>query len=184
MNHIYRALLKIFYFSIFLEIVFFQPSKVLAACPGTAPFWQVVCNDCDGTTSDDCIVTGGNYCSCRPGYQDTNSGGPFGSIKNPLSWGSNLPPGGGLIMLLNNVLRIFFVVAGIYTFIKIMLAGFKFITAGANPEKMSEAQNSIWQSLIGLIIVLSSIAVAALIGQVMFGNWQAILNPRIYGPNN
>lgn len=107
---------------------------------------------------------------------------PFGSIVNPLPGGS-LGPGGGLIVLLNNVLRLIFVVAGIFAFLRVITAGLGFINAGGDSKKIEQAWNSIWQSLMGLAIIISSIAMAALIGLILFGDAGAILNPKIYGPN-
>lgn len=105
---------------------------------------------------------------------------PFGPITNPLPGGS-LGPGGGLIVLLNNLLRLVFVVAGIFAFLRVITAGLGFINAGGDAKKIEQAWNSIWQSLLGLTIIICSIAVAALIGIILFGNAGAILNPKIYG---
>lgn len=113
-----------------------------------------------------------------PAYAQTN---PFGTITNPLPAGS-LGPGGGLISLLNNIIRLIFVISGIYAFMQILLAGFGFIHAGGDSKKIEQSWNSIWQSMLGLIIIISSIAVAALIGLLLFGDATAILNPKVYGP--
>ena len=44
---------------------------------------------------------------------------PFGPITNPIPAITSSEPGGGLIIILNNVLRLLFVVAGIFAFLKI-----------------------------------------------------------------
>ena len=106
---------------------------------------------------------------------------PFGTIQNPVGQGS-LGPQGGLITLLNNILRLVFVAAGIFAFLKIVLAGVGFINAGGDSKKVEQAWGSIWQSLLGLGIILSSVAIAALVGLLFFGDAGAILNPQIYGP--
>ncbi|HCM37453.1 MAG: hypothetical protein UV61_C0010G0022 [Candidatus Gottesmanbacteria bacterium GW2011_GWB1_43_11] len=111
----------------------------------------------------------------------TNTDNPFGTITNPIKQGS-LGPGGGLITLLNNVLRLVFVVAGIYAFLQIVGAGLNFMNAGGDAKKIEQAWSQIWQSLLGVVIVISSLAIAALAGQLLFGDATAILNPRIYGP--
>lgn len=105
----------------------------------------------------------------------------LGSITNPLPY-SGTGPGGGLIILLNNVLRLVFVGAGIYAFIRLIVAGLGFISAGGDSKKMTSAWNSIWQSLLGLIIIIGSFAIAALIGQLLYRDPGAILSPKIYGP--
>lgn len=105
----------------------------------------------------------------------------FGTINNPLNSG-NTGPGGGLIVLLNNVLRLMFAGAGIFAFIQIVLAGFNFISAGSDAKKIEQAWNSIYMSIIGLIVVVMSIAIAGLMGLILFGDAGAILNPSVYGP--
>lgn len=106
---------------------------------------------------------------------------PFGTLKNPLSKGA-LGPSGGLINLLNNILRLVFVGAGIYAFMRIIVAGVSFISAGGDAKKIEQAWANIWQSLLGLIIIVSSIALAALMGLLLFGDASAILSPKVYGP--
>lgn len=106
---------------------------------------------------------------------------PFDKLTNPVGQGS-LGPEGGLIVLLNNVLRLVFVASGIFAFLKIILAGVGFINAGGDTKKIESAWNGIWQSLFGLVIIVGSFAIAALIGILLFGNAGAILNPQIYGP--
>lgn len=108
---------------------------------------------------------------------------PFDRLTNPVGQGS-LGPEGGLIVLLNNVLRLIFVASGIFAFLKIILAGVGFINAGGDTKKIETAWNGIWQSLFGLVIIVGSFAIAALIGILLFGNAGAILNPQIYGPDS
>ncbi len=116
----------------------------------------------------------------QPGSQ--NLPNPFGTVTNPLPAYQSTSPGGGLIILLNNVLRLIFVGAGIFAFIRFILAGLKFISSSGDPKGIEAAWNAIWQSLLGLVIIISSFAIAALIGQLLFGDATTILNPRIYGP--
>jgi len=104
----------------------------------------------------------------------------FGSIKNPLPKYGGVET--GLVSLLNNVLHLIFIVAGLFALFQFIFAGFDFINAGGNPETMNKAWNKIWQALVGLMIVVVSFLIAMLIGQILFGDPQAILNPKIYGP--
>ena len=107
-----------------------------------------------------------------------------GTVKNPL------PPAyqgitgspGGLILFLTNILRLVFVVAGIFVFVNLILAGFQFMSAGGDSKAIEKAWAKIWQSLLGLILVVGSFALAALFGYLLFGDAGFILNPRIYGP--
>jgi len=88
----------------------------------------------------------------------------------------------GLVPLLTNVLRLVFVVAGIFAFINLILAGFQYMSAGGDAKQLTAAWARIWQSLLGLAIVVGSFAIAALIGGIFFGDPTIILQPRIYGP--
>lgn len=107
---------------------------------------------------------------------------PIGRITPP----GNLPPlfdGGynltGLISLINTLLRITFIVAGLWTFMNIILAGFGFLSAGGDDKKIAKSWAQMWQSLIGLLFIVSSFVIAAIIGIVLFNDPSAILVPKI-----
>ena len=89
---------------------------------------------------------------------------------------------GGITVFLTNILRLVFVAAGIFAFVNLILAGFQFMSAGGDPKAVEKAFGKIWQSLLGLVIVVGSFALAALFGYILFGNAGFILNPQIYGP--
>lgn len=121
--------------------------------------------------------------------------GIFGDIKNPFTIkGVPIPGLGtglteatpnnpfGLIFLFNNLLRLIFVVAGLFAFLQILLAGFQFISAGGDPKGVESAWNKIWQSIVGLLIMVLSFGLAALFGILLYGDALAILNPKLYGP--
>jgi hypothetical protein len=106
----------------------------------------------------------------------------FGEGIKPPSFISENPS--GMINLLNNVVRLLIVVGGIYAVLNFILAGFGFIGAGGDPKKIETAWGKIWQSIIGLLIIVASFALAALLSKILFGNAGYILNPKIYGPGN
>ncbi len=103
-----------------------------------------------------------------------------GTITNPLTYGS--ATGGGLILFLTNIIRVFFVVAGILAFLNFIIAGFQYMTAAGDSKALQSAFDRIWQSLLGLILIMGSFALAALFGFLIFGDPGFILNPKIYGP--
>jgi hypothetical protein len=105
-----------------------------------------------------------------------------GTVKNPLPPAYQGIASGGLILFLTNILRLVFVVAGLFAFINLILAGFQFMSAGGDSKAIEKAMAKIWQSLVGLILVVGSFALAALFGYLLFGNAGFILNPKIYGP--
>ena len=107
----------------------------------------------------------------------------FGNINPPpgvSEYGGQ--PGQGLFTLLNNVMKLMIVFAGIYALINFIVAGFDFINAGGNSEKITKAWEKIWQSLLGLLIAAGSFTLAAVFGKLIFGDYGAILAPKIYRP--
>ena len=106
----------------------------------------------------------------------------IGTLPNPLeNLGDVFGSGGtgGLILMINNTLRLVFIVAGMYAFINILIAGGKYMTAGGDAAQIEECWAKIWQSLVGLIIMIGAFAFAVLIGQLFFGDAGALLNPSI-----
>jgi hypothetical protein len=108
-----------------------------------------------------------------------------GEVTNPLpSSYQNIAGsgGGGLILFFTNILRLTFVAAGIYAFINFIIAGYQYMTAGGDSKSLENAWGRIWQSLVGLVVIVGSFAFAGLLGQLLFGDSRAILSPTIYGP--
>lgn len=106
--------------------------------------------------------------------------GIFGNI-NPPSAISKLElagggGGNGIFVLLNTVFKLAGVVAGIFFVIQIILAGFTWIGASGDEKKTHKAWATIWQSLLGMVIVASAFVIAGAVGNVLNIN---ILNPTI-----
>jgi len=112
--------------------------------------------------------------------------GVIGKITtpDPLSSYGNLSnsPGGGLVGFASNLIKLIMVLAGIWSFLNIIFAGFNYITQSTNPEAIANANKQIYMSLLGLVIIVCSFALAGIFGWLLFGNASAILVPRIYGP--
>jgi hypothetical protein len=114
--------------------------------------------------------------------------GTFGNITNPFTTLApnvaqyNTTTGGGLVYLISNLYKLFIVLAGIYLLFNLVLAGYAFMGAAGDPKLMQKAQERIWKSVLGLLIIASSLVFAAIIGYVIFGtdNWDILINPRIY----
>lgn len=107
----------------------------------------------------------------------------FGKIPLPpgvARWGELT--GGGLVGFLNAILLLLIVVGGVYALFNIIIAGFQFISAGGKPEDVEKAWARIMQSLIGLIFIAGAFVLAAIFGQIVFGNPFAIIRPQVFGP--
>lgn len=110
----------------------------------------------------------------------------FGTIDDPLK---KISPraypdikGGGLAFFLTNIVRLLFIIGGLLAFFNLIIAGLQFINAGGDPKNIENAWNKIWQSIIGLIIIVTSFVIAAIGGWLFFGDATAILSPKVFGP--
>lgn len=88
----------------------------------------------------------------------------------------------GLIGFVSSLVKLLIVIAGLYAFINLILAGFAFMSAGGDPKAVEKAWGKIWQSIIGLVIIASSFLIIALVGWILFKDPGFILRPRIVGP--
>jgi hypothetical protein len=110
-----------------------------------------------------------------------------GTITNPLptvyrSIKGSPGKAGGLMLFLSNIIRLVFVVAGIVAFINFIIAGFQYMNAAGDTKALNAAWSRIWNSLLGLVVIVASFALTALISQLFFGDPTYILNPTITGP--
>lgn len=85
----------------------------------------------------------------------------------------------GIMMLLNSILKLAFVVAGIWAFLNFIIAGYGFLSAGGDAKAVGKAWDRIWQSFVGLLVIVSSFLLAAIAGMLLFGDATAILNPTL-----
>lgn len=112
----------------------------------------------------------------------------IGTVLASNPWGTISPPAGmpadvGVIgTLLINGIKLLIAIAGIYAVFNFILAGYGFMSAGGDPKRVSEAWAKIWQTLLGLIVVVGTIVIGSIVSQIIFGNATTIFNPQIYGP--
>lgn len=66
------------------------------------------------------------------------------------------------------------IVSGLSFILYFIIAGFSWITAGGDPEKVKKAQQNITNALIGIVIVAIAYTVTAIIGSILGFD---ILNP-------
>jgi hypothetical protein len=90
---------------------------------------------------------------------------------------------GGLGDFLNNIFVLLTVGAGIFALFNFIRAGYAYMSAKDDKEKIADAGAMIVNSIIGLLIIASAFVIAALVGQLLFGDWQFIINPKISGPD-
>lgn len=107
----------------------------------------------------------------------------FGEVKPPsnITGFKGLTEGGPAIFI-NNILKFLIVVAGVWSVFNLVLAGYAFLSAGDDPKKVAGAWTKIWQTLLGLSFAAGAFVLAAIFGQLIFGDWNALLQIRIFGP--
>jgi hypothetical protein len=109
----------------------------------------------------------------------------IGCISPPVAianMGLGVDPTGkmpGVIVLLNTLLRVVFIVAGIWALFNFMMAGFDYMGASGDPKKITAAWQKIWMSVLGLALVVASFLLAAIVGIIIFKDPFAILNPTL-----
>lgn len=99
-------------------------------------------------------------------------------------WGSDAAEVGkdfGLILFFSNMLKLATVAAGLFGLINIILAGYGYLTAGGDAEKVTNAGRKITNSLWGLILIAASFTIAAIFGWLLFGDATMIIQPKITG---
>ncbi|KKQ97991.1 MAG: hypothetical protein UT24_C0005G0009 [Candidatus Woesebacteria bacterium GW2011_GWB1_39_12] len=107
-------------------------------------------------------------------------------------WGTVSPPQflsrfnsgsiSGLQILLNIILRTLIVGAGIFTVFNLIMAGYAYLSAGGDPKRIADATAKITQSIIGLVIAAGAFVIAGIVGQILFGDANAILQLQFFSP--
>lgn len=87
----------------------------------------------------------------------------LGQIENPLVGKYRGP--GGISNLLNNVVTLIFIVAGILVFFFLLFGGIKWIISGGDQKKTEEARNMITAAVVGLAIVALAWAIVKVLEQ-------------------
>jgi len=97
---------------------------------------------------------------CPPDCGPASSGGLTYSLDNPLQFDTLE----GLIVGILNVLLI--IAVPIIVFF-IIFAGFSYVTAQGNPEKISQASRSLTYAIIGGVLILGAVAISEIIQNVV-----------------
>ncbi len=85
----------------------------------------------------------------------------------------------GIIIFISNMIRLATIVAGIWTLINFVLAGWIYLTNSDDPDAGSKVSQQMINTVIGLVIVVLAYSIAGLIGLLVFGDASFILNPEL-----
>ena len=86
---------------------------------------------------------------------------------------------GGVGQLLNMILKVMVIGAGIYALFNFILAGYAFLSAGDDPKQIQSAWAKIYQSVIGLLFAAGALVLAAIFGLLIFGDATFLLQPTL-----
>ncbi len=103
--------------------------------------------------------------------------GILGNIGNPTTYTGNA--GEGFFLFLSNIFKLAGVIAGIVLIVRLISAGYLYLSAQGDPKKFQQASDMVTQSILGLVIVAGAFIIAGLVGRLTGID---ILNPIIYGP--
>ena len=107
---------------------------------------------------------------------------PFGPSGLNVTGLAGTASGSGLVIILNNLIKFVIVVACLYTFWNLILAGYGFMSAGGEAKAIEKAWAKIWQSLMGLLVVAGSFVLAMIFGWLIFQDATVLIAPKIYTP--
>jgi len=119
----------------------------------------------------------------------TNTLAQFGNIVNPFAKlaptraSLQLSGGRSLIVLFNNLLKTAIIIAGLFSLINFVLAGYQFLSAGGDQKAVAKAWEKIWMSLIGLVVVSGALVLAGVFGYIIFGDATIFINPQVFEPS-
>jgi hypothetical protein len=107
----------------------------------------------------------------------------FGNISPPAAVNKfGTVDQGAIGKLINLILNTLIVGACVYALFNLVLAGYSFMSAGDEPKKIEGAWAKIYQTMLGLAFAAGSFVLAALFGQLIFGDPWRILRPVIPTP--
>jgi hypothetical protein len=109
---------------------------------------------------------------------------PFGEVTLPVGLSTNFgaEPDVAFGKLIQFGLRALVVGAGIYALFNLVLAGYSFMSAGDDSKKVASSWAQITQTFIGLAFSAGAFVIAALFGQLIFGDPLFLLKPSIPTP--
>lgn len=110
----------------------------------------------------------------------------FGTLDNPLKGtsggvtGYEDLPNLGLVKFLNNSVALITAVAGIWVVVNFIAAGYVYLSANGQPQKITDAGNKIMQSVIGLAIIAAAYVLAGILGFILYKDATFLLKPTLF----
>lgn len=86
----------------------------------------------------------------------------------------------GLILFISNLLKVFALIAGIWAMFNMVMAGYTYITSMSDAGVTEKVKNNLTMTVIGLALIAGAYIIAGVIGALMFGDANFILQPHLY----
>jgi hypothetical protein len=106
----------------------------------------------------------------RIGGNDTQSLGPFAGVTGELGGAE------ALVNVVSNLIGLFTILGAIWFLLQFVFAGYEWMSAGGDTKKIAAARDRITHAFIGLLIVVASWAILAVVGQ--FLGFNTLVDPQ------
>lgn len=113
---------------------------------------------------------------------------PIGTIDKPQVV-SNFDTAGnigddqiGILFFASRMVTYITIIAGIWAFANILLAGYTYITSTGNSQVHTQVRDRLTMSVMGMMLIVTVYAIAGILGTIFFGNSLYFINPTITGP--
>lgn len=83
-----------------------------------------------------------------------------------------------LIVFLNKIISLLYTLGGLIVLVNLIVAGYKYLSAEGDTNKIAQAGNTILYSAYGLILVVTSFIIAAIVGKILFNDPTALTQPK------
>ena len=106
------------------------------------------------------LVKAGRMITIGAGEPQNKLGVAYCDLKDGLQWKT-----GDITLILMGVLEMVLRIAGLVAIAFVIYGGISYITSQGQPDKTKNAQETIINALVGLVIAMLSVAVVSFIGQ-------------------
>jgi len=108
----------------------------------------------------------------------------FGTVDAPAGVAAyDAQSGGiGLLLFMSNLIKVGTIIAGVWVMFNFIMAGYTYVTSSGDAGAHKKVMDQLSMSVIGLVLIVASYTIAAIIGLLVFGDPNYILNPKICGP--
>ncbi|MCG2691991.1 hypothetical protein L6272_04155 [Microgenomates group bacterium] len=117
----------------------------------------------------------------QPIFGNIQAPGTSGTSGRYTKYGVLTDPGLGLAKFISNLLIFIITIAGLFTLVNFIIAGYLYMSSNGEPQKLMAAGNKMLQSLIGLAVISGAFIIAGIIGHVFFRDATFLFHPIFRG---